>query len=232
MKVLIAEDDPNIRAGLLEVLSSEGYFVHAAEDGEQALAAFRAQSFDFVCLDVMMPKRSGYEVLREIRRGNTAVPVVFLSAKTEEIDRVLGLELGADDYILKPFGKNELIARFRAISRRTYAAIPERPEDASFEIGDLEVRPRELRARRGPKDIELSLREVRLLRELANHPNEVLDREHLYRTCWDGAYPNSRTLDQHVSKLRKKIERDPSAPDIVLTVHGVGYRYPGHTRRD
>ncbi|MBI4818140.1 MAG: response regulator transcription factor [Deltaproteobacteria bacterium] len=227
MKVLIAEDDTNIRAGLVEILEAEGYRVHAVPDGAEALSAFRSHSFDFVCLDVMMPKKSGYDVCREIRRVNSAVPVVFLSAKTEEIDRVLGLELGADDYILKPFGKNELIARIRAISRRTYAAMPEKTEDSSFQIGDLEVIPRELRARRGENEYELSLREVRILRELATHPQQVLDRDHLYRTCWDGTYPNSRTLDQHVSKLRKKVERDPAAPEIISTVHGVGYRYPG-----
>ena len=152
----------------------------------------------------MMPKLSGYDVCREIRKSNKSVPIIFLSAKSEEIDKVLGLELGADDYVMKPFGMKEFVARIRAVSRRCFAtSAPD--ERASFTLGDLTVDPAELRARRGARTIELSLREVSILREFATHPGQVLDREHLFRSCWGGVvYPNSRTLDQHISKLQEE----------------------------
>jgi len=177
-------------------------------------------------LDIMMPKRSGYDVCREIRRTDRDVPIVFLSAKAEEIDKVLGLELGADDFIMKPFGMRELVARVRAISRRCYQRSAPHPT-AGFSIGGIAVLPAELRAS-SPEGvvIELSLREVKLLTTFASNPGVVLDRDMLFRTCWGGGkYPNSRTLDQHIAKLRKKIELDPKAPVIIRTVRGVGYRY-------
>jgi len=226
MRVLIAEDDATMRAGLTEILEGEGYDVVAADDGAIALERWTAERADFVLLDIMMPKRSGYDVCREIRRTDRDVPIVFLSAKAEEIDKVLGLELGADDFIMKPFGMRELVARVRAISRRCYQRSAPRPT-AGFSIGGIAVLPAELRAT-SPEGvvIELSLREVKLLTTFAGNPGVVLDRDMLFRTCWGGGkYPNSRTLDQHIAKLRKKIELDPKAPAIIRTVRGVGYRY-------
>jgi DNA-binding response OmpR family regulator len=228
MTVLIAEDDDNIRKGLAEILTNEGYATVEAADGAGALREFAASSPDFVCLDIMMPGKSGYDVCREIRAAGSAVPIVFISAKSEEIDKVVGLELGADDFIVKPFGVKEVVARIRAVTRRCFSARrpPELP--ATFAIGDLEVSPDELRARRGGEAIELSLREVKILALFARNPGVVLERDTIFDTCWGEKYfPLSRTLDQHIAKLRKKIERDPKSPAIILTVHGVGYRYDG-----
>jgi DNA-binding response OmpR family regulator len=226
MRVLIAEDDLAMRNGLFEILEAEGYDVVAAADGAAAFERFGEVHPDFVLLDIMMPRLSGYDVCREIRKRDRDVPIVFLSAKNEEIDKVLGLELGADDFIMKPFGMRELVARVRAISRRCYQRSAPRPT-AGFSIGGVAVVPAELRAVLADGSVvELSLREVNLLSTFADHPSVVLDRDMLFRTCWGGGkYPNSRTLDQHIAKLRKKIERDPKAPAIIRTVRGVGYRY-------
>jgi two-component system, OmpR family, alkaline phosphatase synthesis response regulator PhoP len=228
MRVLIAEDDRAMRSGLTEILEGEGYDVIAADDGAVALDRWADQRADFVLLDIMMPHRSGYDVCREIRRTDRDVPIVFLSAKSEEIDKVLGLELGADDFIMKPFGMRELVARVRAISRRCYQRSAPRPS-AGFTIGGIAVSPAELRATMPSGDVvELSLREVKLLAAFVEHPGTVLDRDMLFSTCWGGGkYPNSRTLDQHIAKLRKKIEIDPKTPLIIRTVRGVGYRYEG-----
>jgi DNA-binding response OmpR family regulator len=225
MRVLIAEDDLAMRNGLFEILELEGYDVVAAADGGDAILRFADAHPDFVLLDIMMPKLSGYDVCRQIRKRDRDVPIVFLSAKNEEIDKVLGLELGADDFIMKPFSMRELVARVRAISRRCYQRGAPRP--TCFSIGGVAVVPAELRATLPDGTVvELSLREVNLLSTFADHPSVVLDRDMLFRTCWGGGkYPNSRTLDQHIAKLRKKIERDPKAPAIIRTVRGVGYRY-------
>src|SRR5215475_1117616 len=226
MRVLIAEDDLAMRNGLFEILEAEGYDVIAAPDGAAAIERYAEAHPDFVLLDIMMPKLSGYDVCREIRKRDRDVPIVFLSAKNEEIDKVLGLELGADDFIMKPFGMRELVARVRAISRRCYQKSAPRAT-AGFSIGGIAVAPEELRATLPDGTVvELSLREVSLLATFAQHPSVVLDRDMLFRTCWGGGkYPNSRTLDQHIAKLRKKIERDPKVPAIIRTVRGVGYRY-------
>ncbi len=223
MKVLIAEDDPNIARGLAEILEAEGYRPVVAPDGRAALDVFRAETPDIVLLDIMMPRVNGYDVCREIRRANADVPILFLSARSEEIDRVLGLELGGDDYIQKPFGVKEVIARIRAVTRRCLKA-PAAPR--TFRMIDLEIAPAELRARRGDEVIDLSLRDVRILELLHRERGRVVDRDAFFRECWGYDHlPNSRTLDQHVSKLRRRIERDPRHPEIIRTVHGVGYRF-------
>jgi DNA-binding response OmpR family regulator len=225
MKVLVAEDDDRTRAGLVELLQGEGYVPIAARDGREALDLYRRERPAVVLLDIMMPGASGYDVCREIRRDNPSVPVLFLSAKSEELDKVLGLELGADDFVVKPFGAREVVARIRAVTRRAFACRPdERP--TPFQLGDLEVDPAELRARRGGQVIELSLREVRLLQLFHRNPGVVLDRNRIFDEVWGYDFmPNSRTLDQHVSKLRKRIERDPKNPVLIQTVHGAGYRH-------
>ena len=226
MKVLIAEDDANTRAGLEEILRHEGYETVCAADGAEALALFDREAPDFVCLDIMMPQLSGYDVCRRIRTSNAEVPVIFISAKSEEIDRVLGLELGADDYIMKPFGVREVLARIRAVTRRTLGARTASARMEPFRMDDLEVRPAELRAHRGAETIELSLRDVKILRQLFRHRGQVVTREMLFDECWGLDHvPQSRTLDQHISQLRKRIEQDPKAPRIIRTVHGAGYRH-------
>ncbi len=226
--VLIAEDDGNIRRGLADILESEGYTALLAADGNEALELFRNTKPDFVCLDIMMPEKSGYDVCREIRRTDPDIPVIFISAKSEEIDKVVGLELGADDFIVKPFGVREVVARIRAVTRRCFASSRPASLPGSFTISDLTVEPSELRARRNNETIELSLREVKLLELFHKNPGKVLDRNTIFDMCWNEKFfPSSRTLDQHISKLRKKIEPKPSDPSVILTVHGIGYRYEG-----
>jgi DNA-binding response OmpR family regulator len=218
MKVLIAEDDPNILAGLAALLEGEGYACITASDGDAALERFTEQRPDFVILDIMMPKRSGYDVCRAIRAKNGTVPVIFLSAKSEEIDKVVGLELGADDYVMKPFGVRELLARIRSVTRRVSAV------KRSLVIEDLEVFPDRLVCVRGEQTIELSLRETKLLELFIERRGIALDRDTIFNRCWGPEhYPNSRTLDQAILHLRKKIEVDPKSPRIIRTVHGVGY---------
>ncbi len=227
MKVLLAEDDRFIREGLAEILRNEGYQVRQAADGEKALELFEAEPPDFVCLDVMMPKLSGYDACKRMRATRPAVPIIFISAKSEEIDKVIGLELGADDFIVKPFGVKEVVARIRAVTRRCRAATETAGLD-SFQMGDVEVFPRELRARRGQRTIELSLRDVKLLELFYRRRGEVLDRNTIFNHCWGEDYlPNSRTLDQHISQLRKRIEISPKHPKLIRTVHGAGYRFEG-----
>lgn len=223
MNVLIAEDDHFTRTGLAEVLQQEGYTVWTAADGRQAIEEFERRQPDFVCLDIMMPEQSGYDVCRHIRQAQPDVPIIFISAKTEEVDKLVGFELGADDFIAKPFSVREVIARIRAVTRRCFA---QAESEATFEMGDLTVNPTELRARRGDDIIELSLRDVRLLQLFHRRAGKALERRVIYRHGWNEEHlPNSRTLDQHISQLRKRIERDPKSPQIIKTVHGVGYRY-------
>lgn len=228
MKILIAEDDAHIRNGLMEVLEHEGYQPIAAENGAQALALYQQQQPDFIILDIMMPELDGYKVCREIRKQDRLIPIIFLSAKDEEIDRVIGLELGADDYISKPFGIHEMRARIKTIARRCLHQAPEQV-DSSFPFGDLTVFPDQLYASRQEQRLELSLREVNILRYLYQHKNQVVTRDMLFDAVWGYDHlPQSRTLDQHISKLRKTIERDPVNPVLIRTVHGMGYRYqPG-----
>jgi DNA-binding response OmpR family regulator len=242
MKILVAEDDPYTRNGLVEVFEGEGHEVIAAGTGTEALELYKREEPDFVCLDIMMPGLNGYEVCREIRKQCETVPVLFLSAKAEEIDKVVGLELGADDYIVKPFGIREVLARVSAVRRR-YAihspdgeaetgaaadAAAEADAAADFSIGDLSIVPGELRARRGETVIELSVRDLKLLTLFASNPGKVLSRDDLFDAGWGVDYlPSSRSLDQYISQLRKKIEIDPKHPRIIVTVHNAGYRYPG-----
>ncbi|MDZ7636875.1 MAG: response regulator transcription factor [Bryobacterales bacterium] len=230
MKVLIAEDDRNIRLGLEEILREEGYQTVLAEDGREALDLYRREAPDFLCLDIMMPGVNGYDVCREIRRHDPDLPIVFISAKSEEIDRVLGLELGADDFILKPFGVREVLARIRAVTRRSIARQRHTEAPRPFQMDDLEVLPGELRAKREGQTIDLSLRDVKILELLHRKRGQVVDRGLLFDECWGLDHiPNSRTLDQHVSQLRKRIERDPKEPRIIRTVHGAGYRFEQET---
>lgn len=231
MKILVAEDDPNTRAALAEILKSEGYSVVQAADGHHAMSMLEKHSIDLACLDVMMPGKSGYDLCRHIRTIAPTMPVLFITAKSEEIDKVVGLELGADDYIVKPFGSKEIVARIRAVARRCFITAAELEStvqlpDEVFRMNDLEVNPRQLRARRGEQAIEISAREMKLLQLLYSRSGEVVQRSEMFRVGWhEDHIPNSRTLDQTVSQLRKRIEVDPKHPLIIQTVYGAGYRY-------
>ncbi|MBI2497715.1 MAG: response regulator transcription factor [Opitutae bacterium] len=228
-KILIAEDDANIRLGLIATLESEGYAVTAAVDGAQALKLFPQEKFGLVILDVMMPRHSGYDVCRELRGGGSTVPVLMLTAKGEEIDKVVGLKLGADDYVLKPFGVHELLARVEALLRRARASGPtlaatELPP--VFRLGAAEIDRRKFTATMAGRTASLTAREMKLAEVFAAHPGEVLTRDALLNAGWGVDYfGTTRTLDQHVAQLRKKVEPAPEEPKAIVTVHGVGYRY-------
>jgi DNA-binding response OmpR family regulator len=228
-KILIAEDDANIRLGLIATLESEGYAVVAAADGEQALRLHAQEKFELVILDVMMPKLSGYDVCRELRAGGARASVLFLTAKGEEVDKVVGLKLGADDYVTKPFGVRELLARVEALLRRSRAQTA--PDDAEqlpavFRFGDAKVDRRRFTVCVGGSAIPLTARELRLAEVLAAHSGEVLTRDALLNAVWGvGYFGTTRTLDQHVAQLRKKLEQPGGGKSPIRTVHGVGYRY-------
>ena len=223
MKILIADDDPITLDSLQACLNAEGFEVFPARDGRQALELWHKHRPDVLCLDIMMPHVGGYDVCREVRATDPAVPLLFVSAKNEEIDVVLGLQLGADDFIRKPFGKHEFIARIRVALRRSQMRDAPR---RSFTMGDLLVYPLELRATRAGLEIELSPREISILELLHERAGQAVDRDALLNRCWGIDYfPESRTLDQHIAKLRKRIEHDPANPELIETVRGVGYRY-------
>lgn len=224
MKILVADDDPVTLESLETCLKAEGFEVLPARDGRQALALWETAKPDLLCLDIMMPHLGGYDVCRRVRATDLRIPLLFLSAKSEEIDVVVGLQLGADDFVRKPFGTHEFLARIRAALRRAQqqAGEPRR----SFSMRDIIVYPRELRAERAGAQIDLSPREAAILELLHERGGQVVDRDTLLNRCWGIDYfPESRTLDQHIAKLRKRIERDPAAPELIETVRGVGYRY-------
>ncbi len=239
--ILVAEDDDNIRMGLVDILESESYRVTPAEDGEIALARFRDTPVDLVLLDIMMPGKNGFDVCRDIRAMNRQVPIIMLTAKGEEMDKVIGLHSGADDYITKPFGIHELLARITAVLRRCSLR-----EEASasnediFMFGGYQVNPKTFKltlksshpSPRHPDlpsmNIDISERELKLIQFFHQHPGQVLSRDALLNEIWGINYlGTTRTLDQHIAKLRKKIEPIPSSPKIITTVHGTGYRYSG-----
>ncbi len=223
MKILFADDDPVTLDSLDACAAPEGFTTLLARDGRQALDLWQQHRPDLLCLDIMMPHLDGYEVCRQVRAADPAVPVLFLSAKNEEIDVVVGLQLGADDFIRKPFGKHELLARIRTALRRVQSRTN---AGRHFTMRDLVVYPRELRAERAGISIDLSPREAGILELLHERAGEVVDRDALLNRCWGLDYfPESRTLDQHIAKLRKRIEADPANPQIIETVRGVGYRF-------
>jgi DNA-binding response OmpR family regulator len=226
MKILIAEDDLNIQNAIKEILEEEGYQVKAASNGKEAFKIYQSYNPDFIILDIMMPEMSGYEVCREIRQKNTAIPILFLSAKSEEVDKVLGLEMGADDFVNKPFGAMELLARIRAVYRRFQKTKNSDSDKDKFTMADLEIYPREMRALRGEQSIDLGPRDIQILKLIYERKGEVISRNTLSEKCWDDEFAGTtRTIDQHISQLRKKIELDPKEPKIIQTIHGAGYRF-------
>jgi DNA-binding response OmpR family regulator len=226
-RILVVEDDPDIRLGLVDTLESEGYQVLEAKDGLEAVKLFDMHDIDLLLLDIMMPGKNGYDVLREIRVKNKQIPVIMLTAKGEEIDKVIGLELGADDYITKPFGIHELLARISTVLRRSSLSIQadsSSPEPQFF--GGHTIDFRQYKLFKGDVEFDLSEREIKLIKVFHDHPDEVLSRDVLLDKVWGIDYAGTtRTLDQHIAQLRKKIEDHTSDPKIITTVHGIGYRY-------
>ncbi len=228
MKILVAEDDKHTREGLIKIFSREGYETITAENGQEALDIFTKEKPDIVCLDIMMPLVNGFDVCKEIRKSESNIPILFISAKSEEIDKVIGLDLGADDYIVKPFGVNEVVARIRAVTRRYFHSKTPKDIPEDFQMLDLKIVPSELKVYRNEQEIEVSLRDIKILHLFYQRKGQALDRDTIFDVCWGINYlPNSRTLDQHISKLRKKIETDPKNPVIIRTAQNVGYRFDG-----
>ena len=223
MRILLVEDDSSVSGFIVKGLREEQYAVDLATDGEMGLAMAETTPYDVIILDVMLPKLNGFEVCRRIRLEDDSVPILFLSAKSEERDVVAGLRLGADDFIRKPFGKAELLARLHAALRR---AEPQQQAAESFAFGPWRVIPGSLRAEQGSASIDLTPREVSLLQFFAKHAGQALTRDALLDACWGIDYfPESRTLDQHIATLRKKIDTDSTRPSLIETLRGTGYRY-------
>jgi len=221
-KVLVIEDDPSISVGLRMNLENEGYTVLVMDDGERGLVAARDPSYDLVVLDVMLPKINGFEILRQIRREGIATPVIVLSARSSEIDKVMVLELGAEDYVTKPFGLAELLARVRVALRRNKVA---RPKEQVHRIGDVEIDEGRREVRRGGAPVELTATEFDVLLALIEARGRVLTREQILEKLYGpGHHGTARTIDNFMMQLRNKLESDPQQPKHLLTVRGVGYR--------
>jgi DNA-binding response OmpR family regulator len=224
-KILVIEDEPNMVAGLRDNFEFDGYEVITARDGIEGLERALAESPDLVVLDVMMPRMSGLEVCRQLRAKRASIPIIMLTARGQEVDKVVGLELGADDYVTKPFSIRELLARVRAILRRT-AVVPKNQDQHSF--GDVEVDLHRRRVLRSGKLLDISSKEFELLKYFICHSGEALSRDRLLEDVWGyDNYPSTRTVDTHIVRLRQKLEPDPEQPQYFLTVHGTGYQFVG-----
>ncbi|MBI5660793.1 MAG: response regulator transcription factor [Ignavibacterium album] len=222
-KILIVEDEPNMRLGLKDNLEFEGFDVEIAEDGKDGLTKILENNYDLVIMDVMMPNMSGFDVCRNVRKFGVTTPIILLTAKGEEIDKVLGLELGADDYVTKPFSLRELLARVKAILRRSENF--SLPENKLVRIGKIEVDFNGYKAISNKKDIQMSHKEFEILHYLWKKRNTTVSRDDLLTEIWGyDETPTTRTVDNFILKLRQKIEFDPNHPKIILTVHGVGYK--------
>jgi len=224
-KILVVEDDLSLREGLREALLAEGHRVEVVEDGARALDRVFGAHFDLVLLDVSLPKKNGFDVCREVRGRGLQVPILLLTVRGEEVDRVLGLELGADDYVTKPFSLRELLARVGAILRRARRR-PGEEIPKNFTIGDRVVDFEAFVVRRGKEETPLAPKEAAMLRLLVANEGRVVTRERFLDEVWGRSLlVGPRTVDTHVGRLRAKLEDDPSSPRHLLTVHGVGYRF-------
>ncbi|HKZ08554.1 MAG TPA: response regulator transcription factor [Methylomirabilota bacterium] len=221
-RILIVDDEPEMVRGLEDNLRFEGYQTLTAGDGERALALAVSEAPDLIVLDLMLPGQSGWDVCQALRQRGLDIPIIMLTARGEEADQVRGLELGADDYVTKPFSLRELLARIRAVLRRPG---PRRTAER-FTFGDAGLEPRTRRAFKAGREVVLTRKEFELLRYLVEHPAEILTRERLLNEVWGyDRFPTTRTVDTHVLRLRQKFETDPERPAHILTVHGQGYRF-------
>ena len=222
-RILVVEDEAHIALGLEDDLKMEGYEVEVVADGETASRRATAEPFDLILLDVMLPRKDGFQVCRELRRAGLRTPIILVTARTQEAEKVLGLELGADDYVTKPFSPLELRARVKAVLRR---AAGETPEIHRF--GDVEVDFSRCELRRGGQPVETTTLEFKLLATFVRHRRRVLSRDQLLDQVWGrGTFVTDRVVDNHIVNLRKKIEPDPSQPRYLFSVRGVGYRFDG-----
>jgi DNA-binding response OmpR family regulator len=222
-KILIVEDEEKMAVGLKDNFEYEGYQVIIAGNGEEGLERALADSPDLILLDVMMPQKSGFDVCRELKVKRPSVPIIILTARSQEVDKVVGLELGADDYVTKPFSIRELLARVKAILRRA-RALPK--EQETYRFGEVEVDLRSYQVRRKGQLIDFTAKEFELLKYFLCHTGEMLSRERLLNEVWGYDHvPITRTVDTHIQHLRQKLESNPENPQFFLTVHGAGYRF-------
>jgi DNA-binding response OmpR family regulator len=221
-RILIVEDEPDIAMGLEDDLTAEGHQVRTVTDGVTAAAVGREAAWDLILLDVMLPRKDGFEVCRELRRAGVRTPIIVLTAKTQEAEKVLGLELGADDYITKPFSPRELRARVKAMLRRAA------PVGDVYAFGDVEVDFGRAQVRRDGETIDMTPIEFRLLEAFIRRRGRVVTRDQLLDAAWDsGVHVTDRAVDAHIVNLRRKIERRPAEPRFLLSVRGMGYRFDG-----
>ena len=224
-RILLVEDEPGVRLTVLDRLKSEGYAVECAVDGDEGSKRATNEPFDLVILDVMLPKRSGFDVCRDIRQRGLDTPVLMLTARTQVTDRVVGLKLGADDYLMKPFAMAELLARIEARLRRKEA---EAPRPGAYRFGDVMVDFRKAEVEREGRELSLSAKEFQLLRYFIENKGATLSRDELLDHVWGyDAMPSTRTVDVHVAWLRRKLEPNPRHPQYILTLHGLGYKFVG-----
>lgn len=224
-KILIVEDEPNMVAGLRDNFEFEGYQVLTALDGVAGLERALSESPDLVVLDVMMPRMSGLDVCKQLKSKKPGIPIIMLTARGQEVDKVVGLELGADDYVTKPFSIRELLARVKAVLRRA-GTLPKTGEKYAF--GEVEIDMRSCQVSRKGKSLDFSSKEFELLKYFLNHPGETLTRDRLLEDVWGyDRFPTTRTVDAHIVRLRQKVEPRPDEPRFILTVHGTGYKFVG-----
>lgn len=225
-RVLLVEDEPGLQLTLSDRLAAEGYTVETAGDGDTAVRRASGEPFDLIVLDVMLPGRDGFEVARLLRQQGVLTPILMLTARTQVVDRVVGLKLGADDYLTKPFDTMELLARLEALLRRAPANSGVALE--RYQFGDVLVDVRRAEVTRNGQALELSAKEFQLLRYFIEHRGSTLSRETLLQDVWGySAMPSTRTVDVHVAWLRQKLEPNPRVPQYILTIHGLGYKFAG-----
>lgn len=225
-KILIVEDDPHILLGLEEVLKSEGFEVSSCNRGDRALDAVAKHKPSLLVLDIMLPGLNGYDVCKQLRARKLTIPILMLTAKSQELDKVVGLDVGADDYVAKPFGVRELLARINALLRRSgVSGAPRVETHPPFQIGSATIEPKTFQLKRGKVIETLTAKELKLLQLFHDHPGEVMSRDRLLNEVWGYNYfGTTRTLDQVIVQLRKKLGDTGDEPRYVLTVHGVGYK--------
>ncbi|KAA3653231.1 MAG: DNA-binding response regulator [Calditrichaeota bacterium] len=221
--ILIVEDEAEMASGLKDTFEFDGHDISIANNGQTGLEMALANAYNLIILDVMLPEKSGFDVCKELRKNGSKTPIIMLTASKQEIDKVRGLELGADDYITKPFSVRELLARVKAVLRRY-------PENSgsdlkSVKIGQLEIDFEHYKAKSETANVDLSYKEYEILKFLYQHKNEVVSRDDLLNKVWGyEIYPTSRTVDNFIAKIRKKIEKDPANPEHILTIYGIGYK--------
>lgn len=225
-RILLVEDEPGLVLTLSDRLTNEGYRIETATDGETGLARASSEGFDLIILDVMLPRKNGFDVCRDLRQQGVLTPVIMLTARGQVVDKVVGLKLGADDYLTKPFEMIELLARIEALLRR----VPDQPASSAdvYQFGSIRVDFRRAEVYREDKAVELSAREFQLLRYFLEHRGSTLSREELLNEVWGyNSMPTTRTVDVHVAWLRQKLEPNPRHPQFILTIHGLGYKFVG-----